>query len=216
MSKPFSRPLATATVVAPRKVKEVETKSFVPKSSRKPFGSSTQSSCAPPKVSNSTSLLQKRSIASLFDDDDEDISQNAPPPKKPLIKLLDNERDDLDAFSKIQSVDTKDESKDDDEVDPLEAFMCDIEKKPVTTNTHKGIRNDIEAEDEHDTFIPQSGNINLQETDDVNYGSDDEGYLDYIRSESDVCQYCIFWMIFRDYILIYYFRKIKNLLNLYL
>ena len=184
MSRQPFKPLATRVVAAPKKVKEAQV--FIPKSSKKPFGGSSKAA-AP-------SNLKKRSIAHLFDDDDdEDDVLVQQPPKKPLIKLLQDEED-IDSFVNVQQLEKQEKQEtthqSDNDDDPLDMFMTDIAKEPLASNEHKGRREDIENEDDFETFVKHReeelrNNPELAYAEE-DYNSDDEGYLESIREDQAV------------------------------
>ena len=144
--------------------------------SRKPFisvslGSKSQS------TSNSnpqTTVAKKRNI--FVEEDEEEVTG---PPKRKLIKLTDDQT--LDQAKQ----ETKAEPE---ELDPLEAFMSNIKEPEI--KQPKARRNDIEDEDDFDTFIKHrteeirtADPAQLQEFL-QDYDSGDDNYLDKIRADN--------------------------------
>lgn len=174
--QPFvNKPLATATVAAPKKTKDAQV--YLPKSSKKPFGASGTKSTTPlPTLGK----RQKPLSMNLFDEDDEEDDRMAAPPKKPLLKL----DEEPPVISNVQK--TQEENQNEEEEDPLDAFMTGIEKAPIQSE-NKGTRGDIEDEDEMDNFVIQRENElrNQPELFDEmeDYDSGAEDYLDNIRAD---------------------------------
>mmetsp|Transcript_104381 Transcript_104381/g.156330 ORF Transcript_104381/g.156330 Transcript_104381/m.156330 type:complete len:193 (+) Transcript_104381:11-589(+) len=181
--KPFvNKPIAGGTVAVAKKVQAP--KVFIPKSSKKPFGNVSTT------VTKPVTQTGKRSLASLFGDEDEDEEIKIEhPPKKPLIQLLDEgEFDEFVNVKQPMSTEPPKTTEDDtDPVDPLDIFMTGIAKEPIATTTNKGIRDDIESEDNFESFVKHRedelrNHPELNYIDDE-YNSGDDDYLDSIRAD---------------------------------
>lgn len=179
--QPFVKPLANATVVAPRKTKDAQV--FIPKSSKTPFGSSAKSSILGKR--------QKPLSTNLFDEDDED-DRILLPPKKPLLKLLD-EGEEINTKNSQSKLSNLKDQKEENEEDPLDVFMTGIKKAPIQSE-NKGTRGDIEDEDDMDSFVIHRENelrnhpelLALDEMEDYDSGAED--FLDTVRADHLVCK----------------------------